>query len=149
MPTATLYDAEIAPTLAEHVGSEFEKFCRRWVRATQPVSKVAGWWGPALHPLRKEGTRSTEEIDIVATSRGRVTLVGDARWRSKPMGVEYLGEIDTYKLPALRRSELKVVERPQIVLFSRNGYTDRLQAVAGERDDVTLIDIPTVLTTLV
>lgn len=140
-PPATLYDTEIAATLAEHVGKEFEKFCQHWVRATQSVSRVASWWGPALHSLRREGARSSEEIDIVATVRGRVTLIGEARWRTKAMDVNYLDEIDTHKLPALRQSELKVAQQPQIVLFSRTGYTDRLRTLAAGRDDVTLIDV--------
>ncbi|MGH8888542.1 MAG: ATP-binding protein [Acidothermaceae bacterium] len=146
-PTTTLYDTEIADTLAEHVGKEFEKFCQHWVRATQPVSRVAGWWGPALHSLRREGARSTEEIDIVATARGRVTLIGESRWRNRPIDVNYLNEIDTYKLPALRQSGLKVSQQPQIMLFSRSGYTDRLRTVANGRDDVTLVDVGNALQT--
>lgn len=69
----------------------------RWTRAHQPVTKVGAWWGPALHALRRTGERSTEEIDVVGLARNQVTLIGEARWRNKPMDVGYLDTIDTYK----------------------------------------------------
>jgi AAA+ ATPase superfamily predicted ATPase len=141
MPAATLYDTEIVPTLASHVGGEFERFCRHWTRATRQVSRVAAWWGPALHALRRDGSRSSEEIDIVATARGTVTVIGEARWRRKPIDIDYVADIDTYKLPALRQSGIAVAARPEIVLFSRSGYTDRLRDSAETRSDLTLVDV--------
>jgi hypothetical protein len=141
MPAATLYDTEVAPTLAGHVGSEFERVCRQWTRASRQVSRVAAWWGPALHALRRDGSRGTEEINIVATAHGKVTEIGEARWRRKSIDVDYLAEIDAYKIPALRQSEIGVVAQPEIVLFSRSGYTDRLRDKAETRSDLTLIDI--------
>lgn len=114
---------------------------RHWTRTSRQVSRVAAWWGPALHSLRRDGSRSTEEIDIVATARGRVTMIGEARWRRKPIDVDYVAEIDAYKLPALRQSGITVAARPEIVLFSRSGYTDRLCDSAGARSDLTLIDV--------
>jgi hypothetical protein len=140
-PPATLYDTEVSETLADHVGQEFEQFCRQWVRATQPVSRVDAWWGPALHTFRRAGTRSTEEIDVVGTARGRVTIVGEVRWRTKQTDADQLRDIEEYKLPALRQSGVKVAQRPQILLFSRGGYTTRLKAAIKSRDDVTLVDV--------
>lgn len=144
MPAGTLYDTEINPTLADHVGNEFEQYCRHLIRATRQVSRVAAWWGQALHSLRREGTRSSEEIDIVGTARGRVTLVGEARWRSKPVDISYLKDIDVYKLPALRQSGIPVAAQPEIVIFSRSGFTERLREAANGRDQVTLIDFSTI-----
>lgn len=141
----TLYGTEVAPVLNEHVGPEFEDYCRRWTRAHRPVTRVGGWWGPALHSLRRSGERSTEEIDVVGLARNRVTLIGEARWRNKPMGTGYVKTIDSYKLPALRQSGLRVTKSPQVLLFSRGGYTDGLLKVAEDRADLTLIEVPAML----
>ncbi len=138
-----LYDAEIADSLNDHVAPEFEEFCRRWTRQQYgaQATKVGAWWGPALHHLRKSGERSSEEIDVVGTRQGRVTLVGEARWRNAPMGLDLLASVDDYKIPALRQSELKVVKRPQILLYSRGGYAKGLIAAAADRSDVTLVNV--------
>lgn len=141
----TLWETEIEPTLADHVAKEFEEFTRSWVRSTQGVTSVDAWWGNSLNTLRRKGERSTEEIDIVGAARGRVTVVGEVRWRKRSMGAEYLTEIDEYKIPALRQSSVKVGNSIQIVLISRAGFTKRLKDLASGRNDVTLVDAATAL----
>src|SRR4051794_5131751 len=64
-----LYDGEIADVLADHVSPTFERLCREWARRTGAATRVGSWWGNALNELRREGTRQTEEIDVVALSR--------------------------------------------------------------------------------
>ena len=71
--------------------------------------------------------------------------MGEARWRNRPMPASYLGEIEEYKLPALRQSGLKVDRRPGIVLLSRAGYDERLRSIADQRDDVHLVPVAEVL----
>jgi AAA+ ATPase superfamily predicted ATPase len=141
LPGRRLYATEVEPTLNSHVAGEFEEFCRGWTRATQPVTTVGSWWGASLHELRRSGTRSTEEIDVVGRARGRVTLIGEARWRNSQMDLDYVQEIEDYKLSALRQSGLKVTARPTILLFSRGGYSPALRAAADERDDLVLVDV--------
>lgn len=140
-----LFDAEIATALSAHIAPEFEEYCRRWTRTTQKVARVGSWWGPSLHALRQAKTRTTEEIDVVGLARGRVSLIGEARWRNGAMDLGYLAEIENFKIPALRQSDLKVVSTPTIVLFSRGGYDERLVEAANERDDVLLVDVQTAL----
>lgn len=145
LPARTLYDNEVAPTLNDHVGVEFEEYCRRWTRASQPVTRVGPWWGPALHKLRRDGSRFTEEIDVVGLVRGRATVIGEARWHNSKMDVGYLAEVEDYKLPALRQSDVKVSATPTIILFSRGGFTPRLIEMARTRDDLILTDASRVL----
>ncbi len=142
-----LYDAEIADSLNDHVAPEFEEFCRRWTRQQYgaQATKVGAWWGLALNNLRRSGERHSEEIDVVGLRQGRVTLVGEARWRNAAMGVDLLASIDEFKLPALRQSGLKVVKQPHILLYSRGGYTKGVIAAATDRDDVTLVDVEAAL----
>ena len=138
-----LFDSEVAPELHDHTAAEFEDFCRRWTREQHGTvaTRVGSWWGPALDAPRRTGGRQTEEIDIVGISRNRVTLIGEARWRTAPMGIDLLDAIDPYKLPALRQSGLKVAADPQILLFSCGGYTSALVAAAAADDRLTLVDV--------
>ena len=57
------------------------------------------------------------------------------------LGVDYLAEIETFKLPALRQSTLKMVDTPTILLFSRGGYTKGLVEAAAGREDLVLVDV--------
>jgi hypothetical protein len=136
------YAGEIAPALADHVAPVFEALCRAHVRETRGrrAGRVGPWWGPALHELRRAGERTTEEIDLVGLGRAGVTVVGECKWTSREVGPKLLADLDTYKLPALRQTGLKVAAHPEIVLFSRSGFTDSLAAIAANRPDIALID---------
>ncbi|MDX6204468.1 MAG: uncharacterized protein QOF39_525 [Frankiales bacterium] len=140
-----LYETEVAPLLNDHIGPEFEEYCRRWTRATQSVTQVRSWWGPAANTYRRDGSRSSEEIDIVGTARARVKVIGEARWRNSAMDLGYLRDLETYKLPALRQTGLKIDQRPVILLFSRGGYSPSLVNEAASREDLVLVDVPSAL----
>ena len=72
-----------------HVAPVFEDLCREHVRAHMgaTATRVGRWWGASLNRLRRSGERSTEEVDVVGTARNRVTLVGEVKWTSKPVGL--------------------------------------------------------------
>jgi AAA+ ATPase superfamily predicted ATPase len=141
---ADLWTAEVVPAFPEHIAPAFEELCRRWVRANlgREASRVGSWWGPALHRLRAKHERETEEIDVVGLHRGRVSIVGECKWTTRPISVSLLGEIEKHKLPALLQSGFKVRKTgPLIVLFSRSGFTDGLKAAAQESKMLRLVDI--------
>lgn len=146
LPASSLWDTEVQPALASHVGAEFEDYMRAWVRRTQGVSQVAQWWGNSLNALRKTGARTSEEIDAVGLARGRVTVVAEARWRRDLMDVSYLRDIEEFKLPALRQTRLKVARDVRIVLACLGGYTDALQREASRRNDLLLVEVRSALT---
>lgn len=137
-----LYRSIIGPRLADYVAPFFEELARDWVRRSGLAggSRVGAWWGPALHILRRVGERTTEEIDVVALEHGRVTLIGEARWRTERMDVSILDGLSDYKLPALRQVPgVKVAQQLRIVLFSRAGFTAGLERAARDRDDLRLV----------
>lgn len=141
---ADLWRAEVAPALPEHIAPAFEALCRRWVRTHLGgvASRVGSWWGPALHDLRAKHERETDEIDVVGLQRGRISILGECKWTSRPVSTSLLGEIERYKLPALLQSGLKTSkEGPLIVLFARSGFTDRLEEVAEERAALRLVSL--------
>ncbi len=141
---ADLWKAEVEPAFPEYVAPAFEALCRRWVRSNlgSEASQVGSWWGPALHELRAKHERETEEIDVVGMHRGRVSIVGECKWTAEPISVSLLGEIEKYKLPALRRSGARVrKDGPLVVLFSRSGFTDGLKKAAAESEQLRLVEI--------
>jgi uncharacterized protein len=135
------YAGEIAPALADHVAPVFERLCREHVRRAwgRRASRVGAWWGPALHELRRDGARTSEEIDVVGSGRSGIVLVGECKWTTRKLSARVLDEIERYKLPALRQSGQKVVARPEILLFSRSGFKQALVDTASAREDVHLV----------
>lgn len=141
---ADLWVAEVEPAFPEHIAPAFEVLCQRWVRANlgSEASQVGSWWGPALNELRAKHERESEEIDVVGLHRGRVSLVGECKWTSRPISVSLLGEIEKYKLPALAQSGVKIrKDGPLIVLFSRSGFTDGLKKAAQESKGLRLVEL--------
>jgi uncharacterized protein len=134
-----LYDGEIADALADHISPTFERLCREWARRTGAATRVGSWWGNALNELRREGTRQTEEIDVVGLARSAVSLVGECKWTRQPMGVDVLADLETFKIPALRQAGVRVARDLRITLFSKAGFTDALRRAADARADLRLI----------
>jgi AAA+ ATPase superfamily predicted ATPase len=140
---STVLASEIAPELAGHLAPAIEDIARDWIRRTGfgGITRVGSWWGPSLDVFRATGERQTEEIDIVGMTGGRVTVIGEVRWRNRPMDVGVLGEIDRFKLPALRRAAT-VEAQPWIVLVSRLGFTPALtEAAATAAGKIRLVDL--------
>jgi uncharacterized protein len=138
------YDAEVVPALPEHVAPVFEEVCRRWVRRNlgREATQVGNWWGRALDRLRAEGSRGSEEIDVVGTVRSRVTLVGECKWTQKKMTSRVLADLEEFKLPALRQAGARLAANgPRILLFSKSGFKANLVEQAASRDDVQLVDL--------
>jgi AAA+ ATPase superfamily predicted ATPase len=143
------YDHNVAPQLAEHVSPVFEDVCRTWVRLTRPdtADAVGRWWGPARHDLRRREVRMSEEIDVVAASGRRVSVIGECKWTGQPMRRRVLDDLLEHKVPALAQVGVDVGQA-QIVLFSRSGFAPDLRAAAGERD-VRLVDLGQLVADLV
>jgi hypothetical protein len=138
---------EILPTLASHLAPTIEDIARAWVRRSRiaNATRVGGWWGPSLNELRRTGERSTEEIDIVGLRGHRVVLVGEVQWRSDPMDIGILGDLERYKLPALAQVPGTRIGQPVIVLFSRAGFTPGLAEVAQGNERIVLVDVDTLV----
>lgn len=141
-----LWESAVKPAMSDHVAPVFEDLCRDWTRTTygRTAQRFGSWWGNARNDLRRTGQRSTEEIDIVGLSSGRVTVIGECRWRNKAMDGAILKEIEDYKLPALRQAGHKIDENLQILLFSRGGYNGTLTNAASQEERLRLVRIDAV-----
>ncbi len=116
-----LFDTEIAPELADHTSPVFEAWCLDWLRAhsTSGATRFGNWWGNALNALRRTGERTTEEIDAVGSARGRVVVVAEAKWTTRPLSPAILRDLDEFKIPALRQAGQSVAARPQVCCSPR------------------------------
>lgn len=140
-----VWEGDIEPYLADFVAPTFEDLCARYARRGYGAraQKVGGWWGPALNKHRQARTRLTEEIDVVGAHRRDLVLVGECKWTADPMPKRVLDDLRDYKLPALEQERrLKVPKQgPQILLFSRTGFSDELVATADDDDTVRLVSL--------
>jgi AAA+ ATPase superfamily predicted ATPase len=140
LPPEILYRGEIASQLNDHVSPSFEQLCRVWALRTGAATRVGAWWGNALNEHRRTKARTTEEVDVVGMSRSLVTVVGECKWTNDEMSLQVLGDLDTYKIPAMRESKVRFAKAgPSIVLFSRSGFKDSLVEEAARRTDITLL----------
>lgn len=130
----------ILPNLNEHTSFAFEEVFKRWSRQAYPqASKVGTWWGPALNPLRKIGSRTSEEIDLVGLQNRNVEIVGEAKWTNKEMTLDVLTDLREYKIPALTQSGLRTPTPPIIVLASKSGFSKSLISAAKSDANVRLV----------
>lgn len=147
-----LWVGEIEPHLAAFVAPAFEELCVRYVRRVYGASapEVGAWWGPALHRHRRTGQRLSEEIDVLGARRRRVEVAGECKWTSAPMPKRVLDDLRRFKLPAVaQEGRLKVpAAGPAIVLFARSGFAPDLVAEADADENVTLVDLPTLVSEL-
>lgn len=144
LDAAGLFDAVVAPDLADHCAPVFEQWATSWLRAHRSATAVnwGRWWGNAANEHRRAGVRSTEEIDVVGMNRGRVTAVAECKWTNKSMTPSVVRDLDHYKLPALRDSGLKVSREVRVLLMCRAGYSDGLERLADQDQRIELIDVP-------
>jgi uncharacterized protein len=139
---SVLYREEIEPQLANHVSPTFEALSRQWVLHTGRATRVGAWWGNAVNEQRRTKARLTEEVDVVGLTRSVVTVVGECKWTKGQMELAVLEDLDAYKVPAMREAKIRFAkDGPHTVLFSRSGFSDRLEQAAQRRGNVTLISV--------
>jgi AAA+ ATPase superfamily predicted ATPase len=141
LPAAVLYRDEVSPVFGDHISPTFEALCREWVLRTGRATKVGTWWGNALNKHRRDGSRQSEEIDVVGLRRSSVAVVGECKWQSSQLGLDVLEELETYKIPALRQAKARLAKDLSIVLFSKSGFGRRLVKAAEERDNLYLVAV--------
>jgi AAA+ ATPase superfamily predicted ATPase len=134
-----VWERSIRPTLHEFVARPaFEWICRQYVWRALVADQLPGdlifadvgtWWGA-----------NGREIDVVATDeRQRTVLAGSCKWTNQPMDVaEYaaLQQALTLAADSLRPLD---GDGPWLALFSREGFTERLQSLAAAQQPPRLL----------
>jgi hypothetical protein len=147
-------DRKIMPSLDRFISWSFEEICRSRVRKGLISGTISGT--PYLIPgikygvpeIKKYGVPEIKcdrvgrwwskegEIDIVGLAEDENTVVfGEVKWSVNPVGTDILDNLERKaKLVDWRKGERK----EYFVLFSRSGFTENLEKLAGERGDLLL-----------
>jgi hypothetical protein len=132
-----VWTQSIEPVLDEHISRPtFERACRSYLwRALRAnalpddlrFSEVGAWW-----------RAGDTEIDVMAVNEsGAITAAGSCKWRRDP--------VDVREYQALRRDLAKSgepVDDPFLFLFSRCGFTRRLQEIGRDQHPQRLVLVP-------
>ncbi len=134
-----------ADTVSSQIyGPHFEQICRDWTADHASVETLSGT------PSRVDPAtvacphhRTSHQIDVVAIDRrpnekSRLLAVGEAKWRSQPVGIADLAEL-THKYDQIR-TDLDQRE-VKLLLFSRSGFTAELAQLCVADSSIVLVDL--------
>jgi AAA+ ATPase superfamily predicted ATPase len=127
---------DIKPRLDQFISKPaFERLCREFVR--QAIGRdprfpargdVGEWWGPYT-ARDADGKLITEQrqADVVVGVGRRVSLVGECKWSDALVDLDALSQLRTVvaAVPGTGAST-------RLALFGREGFTERLRAIAHE-----------------
>jgi hypothetical protein len=107
----------------------YEDLCRHLAATgglgTHRWSRVGRWWN------------RLDEMDVVGFADDGGLLAGEAKWSSRPVGVNVLDELRA----KVERSGLAANARDvTLTLFSRSGFTPALRSAARARPDLLLVE---------
>ena len=135
---ARLWEQAIAPALQKYISRPtFERACRQYLwrafgAGTLPpqlrLTEIGTWWGAG-----------DKKLDVMGTdAQGAVVLIGSCKWTNAPMDVaEYAALLSDVRAVS---ADLKLpkdipenAESPWLALFSRSGFTPRLEELAAQQ----------------
>lgn len=130
----------IEPELPNFVSETFEALCQAALPDLYPAYQLTRlptqWW------------HREHEIDIVAPTNQETLIVGEAKFTNSPLGYDVLARLE---------DTIEVIDwSPQsggeptheYALFSRSGFKPSVEEAAGDRADLRLFDLTTVVDTL-
>jgi len=120
---------DVAADLDHLAAAAYEDLCRQVVAtgglATRRWNRVGRWWN------------RFDEIDVVGFADDGGLLAGEAKWSSRPVGVNILDELRA----KVERSGLGADARDvTFALFSRSGFTPALWTASRSRSDLVLVE---------
>ena len=128
----SVYDHVVEEGLSAYMGLVFEEICKQYLyeeakRDALPffIGNAGRWWGN--NPAEKR----QEEIDILAFHKDSA-LFCECKWRSAPVDIDTLSALEA-------KSNLFSYANKWFWLFSKAGFTDRLNSLAEQRTDVRLV----------
>jgi AAA+ ATPase superfamily predicted ATPase len=114
----------IMGNLKQQASKTFEEICRETIQKTENYNKTGSWW-------YKEA-----EIELVALNeREDQILFGECKWRSKPVEKPLLDKLEQKAENVQWRNKDR---EENFVLFSKNGFTEKLKKKADGRKDLIL-----------
>ena len=119
--------------IPNHAAFVYEDICRR---EYMPALVAEGKWDFTPTRIGRWWDRSDTEIDVVAVDETTDNIIfGECKFTNEPM------DTDVY-YHLLEKAEKvdwkKLTRKSHYVLFSFNGYTDKLRQLAEEKDNILL-----------
>lgn len=128
----TIYEVSVKPQISHFMGYIFEEISKQYLYQPQiymtlpfPAGEFGRWWGN--NPKKKR----QEEIDIMAEN-GMEAIFGECKWRNEPVDVEVLETLQ-------ERSGLFNYQKQSYMIFSKSGFTTKLQQLVSEQENIRLI----------
>lgn len=125
----TFYERYIAPELSRYIRSGYGKICGEYLEILNERGKL-----PVQYTRHREWVGKNGRIDVVAQDEKRNTLLGFCNDTGKPMGVDMVEH-------HLKLAKEAHVRPEHCFFFSADGFTDELEAFAGQKTGMYLIDM--------
>ena len=124
-------ETAIAPELDHFSSPIFEQVCQQYFwrqgltgRMKFVPEKIGSWW------------QANQEIDLVILGSGHAMLV-ECKWASRPVGIDIFQELEGKTAAILHETGKQKIT---YTICSRSGFTKQLEAFAGERKDIQLLN---------
>lgn len=128
----TIYDISVKTQLNHFMGYIFEEISKQYLYQPQiyitlpfPAGEFGRWW------RNNQKKKRQEEIDIMAEN-GMEAIFGECKWRNEPVDVEVLETLQ-------ERRGLFNYQKQSYMIFSKSGFTTKLQQLASEEENIRLI----------
>lgn len=122
------YEQLVEPTFSEYLGSIFEVVCQNRLPSLIPKAyQGIGYWWHRQH-----------ELDVVGLASDGTLVVGECKYTTREMTEGDLADLERNSAEVQWTPEGDEKPTYHYCCFCRSGFSDGLQAVARERDDVSL-----------
>jgi hypothetical protein len=124
-------ETSIAPELDHFSAPIFEQVCQQYFwrqglagRLNFVPEKIGSWW------------QANQEVDLVLLGSGNAMLV-ECKWASRSVGIDIFQELEGKTAAILHETGKQKIT---YTICSRSGFTKQLEALAGERKDIQLLN---------
>jgi len=128
---SAVMETSIAPELDHFSAPIFEKVCQQYFwrqgladRLNFVPEKIGSWW------------QANQEVDLVLLGSGNTMLV-ECKWASRSVGIDIFQELEGKTAAILHETGKQKIT---YTICSRSGFTKQLEALAGERKDIQLLN---------
>lgn len=122
------YDQIVEPTFTDYMGTMFEHVCQDALPSLlpKPYEGVGYWW------------HQQHEIDVVGLAADGTLVVGECKYTNKEMTEGDLSDLERTTSQVRWNPPNGTDRKEHYCCFCRSGFSDDLQQVAGDREDVSL-----------
>ena len=118
------FEEIVRPELSDYVSSYFEQLCleRLPELLDRDYQKIGRWW------------YQENEIDVVGL-KDEGKLLGECKYTNSEVGLKLLRDLEE------KEDKIRVEGPTEYVLFSKSGFTEKLEDEVERRDDITLFEL--------